>query len=168
MLARASTLDKEPMIEWLANLLGDILTPAVRVFRRNRYIDRELCGPATLNKEWLEIIPIKPLNVERSHQDIVLYPDPPIQMVFDKNLIPANGLPATLEAELLGTNEVTYQPSPGLSERMTGDLRITSRSLSFKGLPKDVTYKKVRIRSNVDYPVKKILWRCYNWAEVHK
>lgn len=104
MLARASTLDKERMIEWLAKLPGGILTSAALVFRGNRYIDRELCGPVTLNKEWLEIIPNKPLNVERSHQEIILYPDPPIQMVFDKNLIPANGLPANLEAELLATN----------------------------------------------------------------
>jgi hypothetical protein len=45
---------------------------------------------------------------------------------------------------------------------MTGDMNVTQQSLGFEDLPGDVNYTKVRIKSNVPYPVKEILWRNYN------
>ena len=137
---------------------------------RTPFIDRQLSGPVTLKSEWLELNPNEPLSVARDTQELTLFPDPPIQMVFARgtsDLVPADGRDADIEAELIGSNGITYRAAPGRSERMTGDLKLTSRRLDFKDLPKDVTYTKVRIKSSAPYPVKRILWRCYNWHEVH-
>ena len=140
--------------------------------RRNPFVDTRLSGPVTLKaQEWLELTPAEPLKAVRDWQEITLFPDPPIQMVDDpspmRSLMAADGREGEIEAELVGSDGVTYRSRPGLSQRLTGDLKVVSRSLDFKDLPKGVTYTKVRIRSSVAYPVKKVLWRCYNWAEVH-
>jgi len=127
------------------------------------YIDRELSGPVTLNSEWLELTPKEPLKVQRDTQELTLFPDPPIKTV-DGNQIP----PADIEAELIDSKGEVHRSSPGLSETLTGNLQITSRSLGFKDLPRDITYKTVRIKSSAPYHVKKILWRCYNWSDARK
>ena len=136
----------------------------------NPFIDLQLSGPVTLTSEWLELKPTEPLKVARDTWELTLFPNPPIQMVFARgssNLIPADGRSADIEAELIGSDGITYYSRPGLSETMTGNLKITSRILGFEDLPNNVTYTKVRIKSSAPYPVSKILWRCYNWGEVH-
>jgi hypothetical protein len=148
-------------------IIGALSTCACGLF----YIDRELSGPVTLNETWLELTPREPLTIARDTHELTLFPDPPIQMVDgppDKGLIASDGRDADIEAELLGSNGTTYRSSPGRSETMTGDLKITSRRLGFKDLPSDVTYSRVRIRSSAPYPVKRILWRNYNWGSVNK
>ena len=142
-----------------------------RIPLRRPFIDRELSGPVTVKAEWLELSPNEPLRVARDTHELTLFPDPPIQMVIDptgkRSLIPLDSRDADIEAELIGSNGITYRSAPGRSERMTGNLKITSRSLDFKDLIKDVVYTRVRIKSSAPYPVKRILWRCYNWHEVH-
>lgn len=133
------------------------------------YIDRELSGSTKLTPEWLELTTKEPLKVDRDTQEVTLFPDPPIKTDFkDGDVIYVDGRKADIEAELVGSNAVTYRSSPGVSEKMTGNLYIIERSLDFKDLPRDITYKTVRIKSSVPYPVRKILWRCYNWADVHQ
>ena len=155
------------MIVSLAALLVSATVASACMSLRNPYIDRELSGKVTLTNEWLELSPGEPLKVERDNQEVTLFPDPPIKMVYDNGLVPADGRAADIEAELVDSNGVTHRSSPGVSETMTGDLEVTSRSLGFEDLPRDVTYKKVRIKSSASYPVKKILWRCYNWSDIH-
>jgi hypothetical protein len=137
----------------------------------NPFIDRELSGPVTLTSEWLELKPTEPLTVARDTQEVAVFPDPPIKMVDDptgkRSLVPADGRDATIEAELIGSNGVTYHSRLGYEQSMTGNLYITRHSVDFKDLPKDISYTKVRIKSSAPYPVSKILWRCYNWGEVH-
>lgn len=149
-----------------ASIICALITSACGLF----YIDRQLSGPVTLNQNWLELTPSQSLKIARDTHELTLFPDPPIQMVDgppDKGLIPSDGRDADIEAELIGSNGVTYRSAPGRSETLTGDLKVTSRSLDFKDLPADVTYSRVRIRSSVPYPVKKILWRNYNWGSVN-
>ena len=111
----------------------------------NLFIKRQLSGPVTLTSEWLELKPTEPLKAVRDTQELTLFPNPPIQMVFERgtsDLIPADGRKADIEAELIGSDGITYHSRPGLSETMTGNLRITSRSLGFKDLPQNVTQCK--------------------------
>jgi hypothetical protein len=135
------------------------------------YVDRELSGAATLNAEWLELNPSNPLKPDRDTQDVTLFPDPPIIMVENPNgqrdVKALDGRDAEIEAELIGSNGITYRSSPVLVEEMTRDLKVMSRTLHFPDLPKDITYVKLRIKSSVGYPVKKILWRCYNRSDVY-
>ena len=136
------------------------------------YVDVQLSGPVTLNQNWLELTPQKPLTIARDTHEIALFPDPPIKMVDDptgkRSLIPSDGRDATIEAELVGSNGVTYKSRPGYGQSMTGDLYVTEHSVDFKDLPGNITYTKVRIKSSVPYPVKEILWRNYYWGWVHK
>ena len=127
------------------------------------YIDRELSGPVTLNSEWLELTLREPLRVQRDTQELTLFPDPPIKTA-NGDQVPA----VNIEAELIDSKGEVHRSSPGVSETLTGNLHITSRSLDFKDLPRDITYKTVRIRSSAPYHVKKILWRCYNWSDARK
>jgi len=130
-----------------------------------------LSGAATLSTEWLELNPSNPLKPERDTQDVTLFPDPPIIMVKNPNrqrdVMAVDGRDAEIEAELIGSNDITYRSSPVLVEEMTPDLKVISRTLHFPDLPKDITYIKIRIKSSVGYPVKKILWRCYNRSDVY-
>ena len=137
------------------------------MFQRDSFIDRQLSSSVTLNNKWLELTPKEPLKIERDTQELTLFPDPPIKMIYKKDLVPVDGRLADIEAELIDSKGGIHRSRPGLSETMTGDLRVTSRSLVFKDLPADLTYTSVRIRSNTKYRVKRILWRCYNWADVH-
>src|ERR1043166_215101 len=136
------------------------------------YLDVKLSGPVTLNETWLEVTPSKPLAIARDTHEIALFPDPPIKMVDDptgkRSLIPADGRDAAIEAELVGRNGVTYPSQPGYEQSMTGDLYVAQHSVAFKDLSGDITYIKVRIKSSVPYPVKRILWRNYYWGSVHK
>jgi hypothetical protein len=83
-----------------------------------------------------------------------------------RSLIAIDSRDAEIEAELIDSKGATHRSSPGFGETMTGDLKVTTHSLSFEDLPTDVTYSKVRIKSSVAYPVRKILWRSYNSGEV--
>jgi hypothetical protein len=136
------------------------------------YLDVKLSGPVTLNQTWLELTPPKPLAIARDTHEIALFPDPPIKMVDDptgqRSLIASDGRDADIEAELVGSNGVTYHSRPGYEHSMTGNLYVTRHSIGFNDLPSDVTYTKVRIKSSVPYPVKEILWRNYSWSAVHK
>ncbi len=136
------------------------------------YIDVRLSGPVTLNQNWLELTPLKPLTVARDTHEIALFPDPPIKVVDDptgkRSLIASDGRDTEIEAELVGSNGVTYHSRPGYGQSMTGNLYITRHSVGFNDLPADVTFTKVRIKSSVPYPVKEILWRNYSWGSVHK
>ena len=149
-------------------LVAELITSSCSLF----YIDREISGPVRLNQNWLELTPSEPLTIARDTHELTLFPDPPIQMVDDpsgkQSLIPADGRDATIEAELIGTDGKIYRSTPGVSETMTGNLKVTTRSLGFKDLRVDVRYARVRIKSSVPYPVKKILWRNYNWSSVNK
>jgi hypothetical protein len=136
------------------------------------YIDVQLSGPITLNQNWLELTPSKPLKIARDTHEIALFPNPPIKMVDGPppkgGLIASDGRDAEIEAELVGGNGVTYHSQPGYEQSMTGDLYVTRHSVDFKDLPSDITYTKVRIKSSVPYPVRTILWRNYYWGWVHK
>lgn len=151
-------------ISWLAILVTFLTViggSSAQRPRRNPYIDVQLSGPVRITQQWLELTPKKPLKVQRDWQEITLFPSPPIKTKD------GNGPEFEIETELIDSEGRTYRPTPGLSETLTGNLTIVTRSLDFKDLPPDATFTKVRIKSNPPYPVKKILWRCYNWAEVN-
>jgi hypothetical protein len=136
------------------------------------YIDVRLSDAVTLNHNWLELTPTKPLTVTRDTHEIALFPNPPIKMVDDptgkRSLIASDGRDAEIEAELVGSNGVTYHSRPGYEQSMTGNLYVTQQSIGFNDLPDNISFTKVRIKSSVPYPVKEIVWRNYNWGSVHK
>jgi hypothetical protein len=123
------------------------------------YIDREISGPVTLNQNWSELTPVTPLSTARDTHELTLFPDPP--MSPDD---PADK--ADITAELVSTNGKTYRSLPGKSETLEGG-KIATRRVDFE-VPEGLTYTRVRIQSTVPYRVKKILWRNYNWRDVHK
>ena len=82
------------------------------------YIDVQLSGPITLNQNWLELTPSKPLTIARDTHEIALFPNPPIKMVDGPppkgGLIASDGRDAEIEAELVDSNGVTYHSRPRL------------------------------------------------------
>ena len=134
---------------------------------RNPFIDRELSGPLTLKPEWLELTPIEPLRVERDTQQVTIFPDGPTKMVEDGfDLIPRNGHPVHVEVELVDINGITHR-SDGDEANLTGSRFVISRSFFFGKPSKDMTFKTVRVRSSVPFRASKIVWRCFNFSDVH-
>src|ERR1051325_321429 len=97
------------------------------------YLGVKLSGPVTLNQSWLELTPPKPLAVARDTHEIALFPSPPIKMVDDptgkRGLIASDGRDADIEAELVGSNGVTYHSRSGYEHSMTGNLYVTRHSV---------------------------------------
>ena len=123
------------------------------------YIDREISGPVTLDKNWYELTPSKPLSTARDTHELTLFPDP--SMSPDD---PADD--ADIKAELVGTDGITYRSIPGKAETLIGG-KIVTRRLGFE-VPAGVTYTRLRIKSSTPYRDKRILWRNYNWRDVYK
>jgi hypothetical protein len=149
-------------------LLAIAVVISACMFLINPYVDRELSGPVTLTQEWMEFTPKEPLKAERDTQEIALLFDPPVKINPPIRTSPyPEDVTYEIEAELVDSNDVTHRSRPGYSASGNGDSYIRY-SVGFNDLPKNVTYRIVRIRSRSPYPVQRILFRCYNWRDVHR
>jgi len=132
----------------------------------NPYLDQEIAGPTIVSSEWLEIVPKKPLKVERQIQMIVLDLDKSITLERDgAGLVLPDGSVVTPEVQIIGDDGKTYSlnhPS-SWSNPQTG---TTYAEFSLPDLPKDRAYSKVRIRADKPVRCKRIFWRNYNQWDV--
>jgi hypothetical protein len=130
------------------------------------YLDREIAGPTTVSSEWLEIIPTKPLRVERQIQMIVLDLDKTIKLERDgSGLVLPDGSVVTPQVQLVGDDGKAYDldhPS-SWSNPSTG---ATFAEFSLPELPKDRAYHQVRIRADKPVRCNRIFWRNYNQWDV--
>ncbi len=132
----------------------------------NPYLDQEIAGTTIVSSEWSEIVPKKPLKVERQIQVIVLDLDKSIRLERDgSGLVLPDGSVVTPQVQLLGDDGKTYDlnhPS-SWSNPSTG---VTYAEFSLPELPKDRAYSKVRIRADKAVRCRRIFWRNYNQWDV--
>jgi hypothetical protein len=133
----------------------------------NPYLDRDIAGPVTISSEWLEIVPQRPLLVERQIQMIVLDLDKSIKLERDGwGLVLPDGSVVKPQVQVISDDGKTYDlnhpafwwnPSTGVTYAEFSLLEL---------LPKDRTYRQVRIRADKAVRCNRIFWRNYNQWDV--
>jgi len=131
------------------------------------YFDQPVSGPITLSSQWTELVPTKPLSVDRQIQMVVLDLDKSIKFQRDGfELILPDGSTVTPEVQLVDVEGNIYpltQPSAWFSPS-TG---VTYREFSSKNaFPKDKLFCAVRVRCDKPVFCNRIFWRCYNMWDV--
>jgi hypothetical protein len=132
----------------------------------NPYLDQDITGPVTVSSDWLEIVPKKPLRVERQIQMIVLDLDESIKLERDDwGLVLPDGSVVTPQVQLIGDDGTTYDLNHP-STWWNPSTRVTYAQFSLPDLPKDKAYRAVRIRSDKPVRCNRIFWRNYNQWDV--
>lgn len=126
----------------------------------NPYLDQDIGGPVTISSEWLEIVPKKPLRVERQIQYMILDVTDSFEPDYDQwSLRLQDGSIVKPEVQLVDEDGNTYNlTSPALDRKGIG--------LRNSELPRDRAYRAVRIRSNKPIKLSRIYWHCYNQWDV--
>jgi hypothetical protein len=124
-------------------------------------LDRVISGPATLSSEWLEIKPQEPLKPEREVQNVIIWFAVPYTARQPPALVFEDGAAITPEVQLVdaGGNIFKLRTSGGDS---SGFAYTCCDGTYDRRLPKDRTYRSVRIRSDRPIQASQIVWRCYN------
>ena len=126
------------------------------------YLDQDVTGPVTLSPEWQDIVPREPLRAERQIQYVILTFAEPFEPNYkgDRGLRLSDGSVVVPEVQLVDQyGNIFNLHSPALDHTGMG---FTSEN----ALPKDRTYRTVRIRSNKPIKVSRIYWHCYNSWDV--
>ncbi|HKO42104.1 MAG TPA: hypothetical protein VJU84_02350 [Pyrinomonadaceae bacterium] len=132
----------------------------------NPYLDQDITGPVTIPDEWLELVPNKPLRVERQIQKIVLDLDKSVKLERDGwGLVLPDGSIVQPAVQLIDENGQVYNldVASSWSNPSTG---VTYREFSMADLPKDKSYRMVRLRSAKPVPCRRVFWRSYNQWDV--
>ena len=127
----------------------------------NPALEREVAGSVRLSSDWLEIAPKEPLKPEREiHEVIVFFPNPYMINSQGGQQSPT-GIVAIPEIQLVDQSGKVFN----LAVSSQGETAI---GYSFRDeshqevLPKDRTYRAIRLRSDKPVDVERIVWRCYN------
>jgi hypothetical protein len=143
-------------------MCGLLLVLSCSVYTKiNPDLDRDISGPVTISTEWLEITPEEPLKPEREVQKVIIWFAAPYTTSHPPALVFQDGAAITPEVQLVDVHGNTF------------DLRVSAAGASGLGyrccdgvfdkeLPKDRTYRTVRIRSARPIQASKIVWRVYN------
>ena len=142
---------------------------AFKVYRLfNPYLDRQIAGALTLNSEWREIKPEKPLEIERQVQYLYVHTVEtfPLESGPPKwgEIRLADGSIVKFEAEIVDGQGQAYPLEPSsfsLADRTRVDIG-SGAGFSKEDLPRDRVYTLVRLRSSKPIQVSKVIWRSYN------
>ena len=124
-------------------------------------LDRDISGPVTITPEWFEITPKEPLKPEREVQNVIVWFAIPYQTRHPPALVFQDGAAITPEVQLIDQHGNVFN----LRASAAGSSGLGYRccdGVFDKGLPKDRTYRTVRVRSDKPIQASKIVWRCYN------
>ena len=124
-------------------------------------LDRDISGPVTITSEWFEITPQEPLKPEREVQNVIVWFAIPYQTGNPPALIFEDGATVTPEVQLVDRQGNTFNLRASAAASTGFGYRCCDGVFD-KELPKDRTYRSVRIRSARPIQASKIVWRCYN------
>ena len=121
----------------------------------------------TLSSQWTELVPTKPLSVNRQIQMLVLDLDKSIKFQRDGfELVLPDGSTVTPEVQLVDLDGNIY-PLTQPSEWFSPSTGVKYREFSSKNdLPKGKLFRAVRIRSDKPIFCNRVFWRCYNMWDV--
>jgi hypothetical protein len=143
-------------------VFGTIMSMNIYRSLFNPYLDRTISGEITITDAWVEISPHEPLRADREIQEVVLAVKQPVKVESGGwGLVLTDGSTADLEVQIIDEDgniynltSPTYTVSPGSKEPM-------SAGFGMRDLPKNKTYRTVRIRSSKPLVCARIYWRCY-------
>ena len=130
----------------------------------NPYLDREISGPITLTNEWVEIEFKEPLFPERPKNEICIdfentYPDHHVglgMILPDGQLLSPEIQLVDLQGNAFILNEVTAMGPRGFNRGMRDPETFRET------LPRDRSYRAIRVRSDTKVNVSRIFWRSYD------
>lgn len=142
---------------------------SVRVYRvLNPNLDVEVCGPLTVTSEWVEITPQAPLVASRQVQYLYLHTvDPFVPDNPSWGIRFPDGSVVVPQVELVdqrGTAHPLKASSFSLLDRSRTDI-ISGIGFRSPALAGTGPYQRVRIRSDKEIKVARIIWRNYNQSD---
>jgi hypothetical protein len=125
------------------------------------YLDREISGPGFISTQWLDIVPKQPLTADRQIQEIIIN-------------FAERGAPEVGSRGIRMTDGTVVIPEVELVDERGGI--FTLRAVAFgadsmgfsadRDLPKDRTYRSVKIKATKPIELSNIHWKCWNQWDV--
>ncbi len=131
------------------------------------YLDREISGPVKLERQWLEINFKEPLSPERPANEISLvFEEVYEDRVAGRGLQLPNGQLLSPEMQLVDSQGEVFELNQVAALGPRGLSRSMGDPINWKEtLPRDRTYRALRIRSDTIVNVTRIFWRSYDPAD---
>ena len=125
------------------------------------YLDREISGSILVSSPWLEIVPQQPLTADRQIQYVIInFAERGAPEVVSRGIRMADGTVVIPEVELVDERGGLF---PLRAVAFGEDAMGFS---SDKDLPRDRTYRALKIKANKPIKVSNIHWRCWNAWDV--
>jgi hypothetical protein len=135
--------------------------------------ERDISGRITASSEWTEIAPDKPLKSEREINAVMFNFETPLN---EKDVITGNdvkrwgirfpnGKVILPEVELIDQNGKTYPLSVSFFGTKAIGFGMRDPQTHLETLPRDKTYRAVRIRSDERVIFSRVYWYSYNLSD---
>ena len=137
----------------------------VRFLQLPMYVDREVSANVRVTTDWTTITPDTPMTTKRRFQAVTLVIDGVKHENHQEGLILEDGSVVYPKIEISDMQDRWYPLKGGSYTIKNYDTETDTFdvvSADFKGMPEDVEFESIRIRSNSPFVAKKIIWRNYN------
>ena len=134
---------------------------------------RDISGPLTVSSEWTEIVPDKPLKAERAENAVMFDFAVPLN---EKDVITGNdvarwgirfpdGSVTIPEAQLVEQNGNVYPLAVGFFGTKAVGFRMIDPATHLESLPRDKTFRAVRVRCAKSISFAKVYWYSFNQSD---
>ena len=177
--AENESMSSKPNKPWVSGMLAIVALTVfgiavsafllVRVYRLlNPYLDVEVCGPLTVTSDWVEVTPQAPLESSRQVQYLYLHTVEPFVPDYPSwGIRFPDGSVVVPQVELIdrqGTAHPLKASSFSLRDRSRTDI-ISGIGFRSPALAGTGPYQRVRIRSDRNLKLSRIIWRNYNQSD---
>lgn len=152
-----------------------VLDPVSNYFLGKMHIRQEIAKDVLISSDWTVITPGSPMKIKKRFQEISLLLEDCQQNILKnrENLIFSDGTVINpskqITVEIFDEDGNKYNLKSGkytISNFDEKNGRVSVSSAGFKslkfGLPKNKTFKEVRIRSDKPFQCKAVIWHDYN------
>jgi hypothetical protein len=166
---------KDKAIEFALIPVGFVLSPIALYSLKKMHIRREIAKDVLISSDWTVIKPRSPLKIRKRFQEILLLLENCQQNILKnrENLIFSDetviNSSKQITVEILDEDGNKYNLKSGkytIGNFDEENGRVSVSSAGFKslkvGLPKNKTFKEVRIRSEKPFQCKTVIWHDYD------
>jgi len=153
-----------PMLNTSCSLYRGVFSPEFK---------RDISGPLTVSSEWIEIVPDKPLKAERDQNAVMFDFAIPLN---ERDVITGNdiarwgirfpdGSIAIPEVEIVEQNGNVYSLEVGFFGTKAVGFRMIDPATHLENLPRDKTFRAVRIRCAKSISFARVYWYSFNLSD---
>lgn len=135
------------------------------------YVTRDVAHDILISNDWNEVQPTSPMKIVRKFQSVELQIDGAYvtSKAGDHNLYLSDGTIISPQVQISDSDGMWYELEGGkytVQPRTDGtdvmDIGTAGFGVSGGELPKDKTYRSIRIKSSVPFRCKSVMWQNYN------